>query len=1095
MAISAPQILIPTSTDNFRTTSKSQIVSGTIVSSEANDVRYRYDIIDERTGEIPNYTGEYLQEAITVVKDGDLLDTGAPYPWSFKASVLGAPWTPGNTLCVEFIAMDAETGEISLPTYIKMTLTTIADRILSAPVPTGVLVRRNNQYLEVACAGVSVENYTGDLIGYNFYVSNTPGGGAGGYSLMNSSYVEFPTGTRQISAPIRSVSSEVDGLVVETKVSGLLKGEEFTFRLDKSLLDELVATGLLASSTYDNQSVFYFTVTSIVYEPTLGYLVESPYSTEVSGKFITFAATPSNVPERSREQIISSMIQRILGGKNKDANLIPSSVYRDILDPVSEEFASYYVIQDFYAQTASIKTLAQFDDENGDGVSDPVDTSIKKSRLKSALKMPDSNAVQALIDSFFDKKAANHEITRLKAQPSRGRALLYASDVPPEGLVINDGAVLSTGPGFGTNGSAIRFIVLGTKKIYESNKQNYFNPVEQRYEIEVEIVSYAAGSLGNVPVGAINQIVSGADSRYRVTNVSPTFGGTNRESNLSLANRAQLAIAGLDTGTKTGILLRALSVPGVRSARVVQSGDEDMLRDKDPDTGRHLGGTVDVYVESSILGERQDIIAFSYDGPAGTNAGEKFFVEDANLFRVRTNNSLVTPSTPIFEVVKVVNVTRGAAYDTAGALVGTGSGDSIQLAQNSKNLSIGMATLDVIEVDYRFRGSNTYVLENQPVNAIVSVVGDIDGELPTESYSLVKLEDPLLLGNSTKARDGVAIEFYNGFPSESTRQVTAEAYLFLSTQPIRIVKKGVDVDSLVVSADSEGFYVYQRDVDYTVGKGGLQGYTYLYLQPFSKIRAGSQVYLSYSHSQNLTVTYTVNEALQRVQEALESARNSTADIAVKGCIQNFVDIAIQVIRERGFSEDVVKSKIQTILANHISSLKVGEGINLDDMIKMVKDVPGVRTVHLPIPRMMKQNGSLIQMDYLGFADFVVYNTNANRGVTSYVSLRPVLNYGTVDGGGDVNLFRAVYENERALVTAGSPLDVSTALGRSYILADGRIIVSTTDGTPPQTKEYSATYYTFLEPGEDYAADIKAGVTESLVVGSNSILVDASAETN
>jgi len=1095
MTISAPQILIPTSTENFRTTSKSQILSGTVSSSEANAVGYRYSVINERTGESPNFVGEYLAEAITIVMDGDVEGTGAPYPWSFKASILGIQWVPGQTLCLEFVAVNESTGEMSLPTEARMTLTTIADRVASAPVPTGVLVRRNNQYLEVACAGVTMDNYTGELVGYNFYVSNTPGGGAGGYSLMNSSYVNAPSGTRQLSAPIRSSTSEVDGIIVDTKVSGLLKGEEFTYRLDNTLLRDMVAEGLLSNSTYDDQSVFYFTVTSVVYEPTLGYLVESPYSTEVSGRFITFSATTSNVPERTREQVISSMVQRILGGKNKDANLIPSSVYRDLLDPISEEFANYYIIQDFYAQTASIKTLVQFDDENGDGVSDPVDTSIKKARLRSALRIADANTVQSFIDSFFDKKAANHEISRLKAQPARGRVLFYTSEVPPEGLIINDGAVLSTGPGFGANGSAIQFIVLGTKKIYASNKQNYFNATEQRYEIETEVVSYAAGSLGNVPVGAINQLRSGADSRYRVTNTSPTFGGTNRESNLSLANRTQLAIAGLDIGTKTGYLLKSLSVPGVRSARVVQAGDPDMLRDKDPDTGRHLGGMVDIYVESTIIGERQETVAFNYEGPAGTNAGEKFFVEDANLLRIRTTNSLVTPSTPIFEVVKVVNVSRGATYESRWAIVGTGSGDSIQLAQNSHNLSIGMATMDVIEVDYRFRGSNTYVLENQPVQEIISVVGDIDGELPTEGYSLVKLEDPLMLGNSTKARDGVAIEFFNGFPSESTRSVEAEAYLFLSTKPIRIVKKGVDVDTLVVSADSAGVYVYQRDIDYTIGKGGLQGYTYLYLQPFSKIRAGSEVYLSYRHSQNLTVTYTVNEALQRVQDTLEGIRNGTADVVVKGCIQNYVDIAVQVIRERGFSEDVVKSKIQTILANHISSLKVGQGLNLDDMVKMVKDVPGVRTLHLPVSRMMKQNGSLIQKDYVGFADFVVYNTNANRGVTSYISLRPVLNYGTVDGGGEPNLFRAVYENEKALVTAESPLDVSSALGRSYIQADGRIIISTTDGTPPQTKEYSATYYTFVEPGEDYAADIVAGVTESLIVGSNSILVDASAETN
>jgi hypothetical protein len=910
---------------------------------------------------------------------------------------------------------------------------------------------------------------------------------------MNQSYVYLPSGVRTFSVPLQNSSSSSEGTTVNTIVSATVSDKEYSYKLDGSALGSMVSSGQLANASYDENSTFYFVITSVMYDPTLGQVVESPFSPEVSGRFLTFAAVYTEMPERNRDQVVASLTQRMFGA-NKNVNLMPTSVYKDFLDPISEEFADYYVIQDFYAQTESIRSLVQFDDANGDGVSDPVDTSTKKSRLKVALKISDSTQVQKIIDSFFDKRAANHDIVRMKATPSQGKALMFVSDIPKEGLTVNDGAVVTTGPGFGVNGTPVKFVVLGTRKIYYSERTIFYNTVTQRYELEVDISGFTAGSLGNVPAGAITQVISGADPRFRVTSLSPTYGGTDFESNLSLANRTQLAISGLDTGTRGGYLLKTLGVPGVRSAQVVQANDPLMLRDIDPDTGRHLGGKVDIYVESDIVGEKQDLIAFSYNGPAGANAGETFYVEDASGFLIRTSNPLVTPATPIFELVKVVNVTLGKSYDTAGAVLGLGDGDSIQLAQNTTNLSIGMSAKDVIEVDYRYRGSNVYVLDNQPVESVVSVVGDIDGTLPPESFKLVKLEDPLQLGNSTHAHDGVAITFFNGFPTESTRQVTAEEYVFISTQPIRLAKKGVDTDTIVVSSDTNGIYKYQLDIDFTIGRGGQAGFTYLFLQPYSKIRSGSTVYVSYQHSQNLTVTYTVNDALKQVQTTINGFKHGVADAVIKGCTRNYVDISLQVIREKGYSSSKITSQIQTVLGNYISSLRVGQGVNTDDVINMVKNITGVKTLVLPIQRMMKTNGSFIQKDYIGITNFRVYSVNAGRGVTSFITVNPVLNYGTIDGGGDTNRFRAVYEGEQALITADSPLDVSKAQGRSYILADGRIIVSTTDGTPPQTKEYHATYYTYVAPGSEFAADIATDSTESLIVGSDSIQVDATAET-
>lgn len=1089
MAIASPDILSPNSEGFFRSSTMSAIVAGT-VPSEATKVSYRFKYLNDATNTTPTFEGPFLDAAISFSKFSELEEV--PSPWSFQPNLLGIQLEKGWSLYVEFYAINEGNGDVSFPSTVQIQFTNPVDFISSAPVPTGISVERANTYLRVGCAEVNMDGYDGDFLGYNFYVSLEEGGGTSGYSPLNDEYVTEPLKVKKYDTPLESSEGGSGGLVVKTSTIFRREVPQYTADLNAEALSRLTAAGLLPNQTYDKSTTFYFVATTSVYDPTLDTVVESPYSPEVSSRFITFSAVFNEIPVRNRDQIVVTLMQRIYG-RNRYANQMASSVYKDLLDPISEEFSDYYIIQDFLSSAESIKGLIQFDDENGDGVSDPVETSTKKTRLRLALKLTNADAVQDLIDSYFEKKASNFNVERLEPTHSKGKVIYYAFDIPQEGLSIQDGSLVATGPGFGNSNSPVQYRVVGSRFIPFNSKEAFFNTLEQRYEIEADIIATTFGSLANVKAGAITHSVSGADTRFRVENTSPTTGGTDRENNLSLANRTQLAIAGTDSGTVGGYLLKALSVPGVRSARVEAAGDPLMRRDIDPNTGRHIGGKVDIYVQSEYLGEKQDIIAFSYAGPTGEGNEENFFVEDALNFRIRTNNSNVTSSTPIFELVKVFNVTRGENYDISGAVVGIGDGDTVQLNQNTTNLSIGMATLDVIEVDYRYRGSNIYVLDHQPVERVVSVTGDIDGTLPPESYELVKLEDPLKNGGSTIARDGVAINFFNGYPTESTRNVEGEPHIFLSTKPIKIARKGVDIDSIVVSSDEEGVDIYDKDVDFTIGKGGQADYTYLTLQPFSKIRSGSTVYVSYSHSQNLSIVYTVNEALSQVQREVEKSQHATADVVVKGAVQNEVDISLQVIRRKGYSETETVSNIRTRLGNYVNNLHVGHPLMLDDVISLVKNIEEVKTLVLPVTRMMKKNDSFIPQDYVGFADFRVFTENASKGVTSYLSVDPVLNYGTLDNGGPSNKFRAIYEGGKALVMAESMLEVSGALGRGYILSDGRILVSTTDGAPPQGKEYKVSYYTYVAPESEYASDITVGKIENLVVGSGSITIDASSE--
>lgn len=1090
MSVVSPLILVPTAGLDFITSSSSQIISGTVPYGVTR-VRYKYVVQDEGDGETPVFGATYYDAAISFTIPSDISPQDT-LPWSFDCGVLAQYTAPKKILYLQFFSFDDVAQEISIFTSIAVTFTSIVELPISAPMPTAILVEQSNTALKVSCQEIDPTGYSGSLLGYNFYVSTVAGGGPSGYALMNSYYVTDPDGIRLNTGSLSKQTSMAGDIQVITSTNYVSPIASYAYSLTADVLNRLSTAGLLNLTNADSSTPFYFVVTSVLYDSSLEAVVESPYSPEVYGKFIELSAVYKEIPTRNRDQVSLTLGTR-LTNINKKANILAGSVYRDMIDPISEEFADYYVIQDFIAQTQSIKSLLAFDDADGDGISDPVETSMKKTRLRLALKLSNAQAVQDIIDSYFDKKANNNSLTRRGATNAIGKALIYTNDIPKGGLYINDGATLATAGGEGVNGSPVVFLNKGSHFMSYEEKATFYNTVTKRYELEIDIESQVPGSLNNVAAGTIVQIQAGADPRLKVLNASPASGGTDSENNNSIANRTQLAIAGVDTGTEGGYTLKALGVGGVQSVRVEKAGDPLMLRDIDPSTKEHLGGKIDVYVQGKHLVEWQDVIAFSYSGPAGANAGEQFFIEDAVNFIIFTNNSNVTASTPIFEVIKVYNVTRSKEYDISGAVVGMGSGDTVQLAQNTFNLSIGMATMDVIEVDYRYRGSNVYVLNHQPVYNVSSVVGDVDGQLPAANYSLVKLEDPLLTGNSTIAKDGVAIVFNNGLPSSSTRVITGEAHYFVNTTPIRLAKKGVDVDTVVVSADPNGVITYTVEVDYTIGNGGEKDYTYLYLEPFSKIRSGTLVYVSYTCAQNFKITYSCNDTLNQVQKVMDQMKHAAADVIVKNSLENFVDISLQIIRKKGTAEDSLVNRVRTTLGNYINNLKVGSPLMLDDVISKVKALEGVKTLVLPMKRMMKMNGSFIQADYLGFLNFKVYSQNSAQGVTSYITVNPVLNYGTIDGGGPVNLFRSVYQNGTALVTATSALDVSSSAGRGYILSDGRIVVSTTDGTPPQTKEYTAAYYTYVVAEKEYAGDILVNSMESLSVDSNSITIDASTE--
>ncbi len=556
MTVLAPIIINPSEGVNYFTDRLDHLISGT-VESDVVSVKYKYFVAQDDVT-TPTYS-DYSILGITVMStDNSNVTT---LPWSFRTYKLEESVSVGSRLYLKFYAF-TDTDQ-STETAIKVSF--IAEDVISSSVetPTGVSLERFNTHLRILSEEVIVsEDSTSQVIGYNFYISTEPGGGTSGYKLMNQDTINTVSSVRKDTTVLSEEEKETGGILVNTSISKVNDVNLFSFDFDKSTFTRMVTEGDLPNIVYNEDSRFYFSITAIAYDSLLGQMVESGFSVELEGRFLTFSTNVLPLPRRTRPDILLSITKKVISANNK-INVVSSSVIRDILDPISDEFSRYYVIQDFVFKALSVNSLLAFDDANGDGVSDLVSSSPEKMKLMGALNLSDPFIVQTLIDEQFDKLASNYNISRKSAEKAVGTITFFSSDVPTEGLEVKDGAVVSTPGDINQGVSAVSFTVRGGNTIRYEDRNFFFNEETRRYELTSDIEADVAGEIGNVPSGLVNILNSGASSSFRVENqVSTTF-GTEKETNLELANRIKLALVSIDSGTEGGYAASAVSVKGL----------------------------------------------------------------------------------------------------------------------------------------------------------------------------------------------------------------------------------------------------------------------------------------------------------------------------------------------------------------------------------------------------------------------------------------------------------------------------------------------------------------------------------------------------
>lgn len=1026
-----------------------------------------------------------------------------------------------------------------------------------ATIPSNVSIAQLLSSVQVTVNGVDDTNF----IGINYYASQYAGGGATGYTRINVSTVSSYT-TVEETTDIGSFDSEstvrrnTDGTLYVNPQYAYYTGsqvdenyvdvqDDFTQRIAIPDTAERIRTSVSlvsvatmkqlsfehsrtanvkstpstvfvnAFATLQSSDPLYYVTTAVYYDSVNQIEFESPFSMEVVGHPLTVSTNVGSFPVVSQQQVVRNTIDAIFRS-NPQVKVEPGSYIRDVfIDPFSEEATRLRFIVDFLHRAQSFQSLLQIDDPNNTNTSVPVSQSPYKQALKASFGLTSDADTQAVIDRSFETLAGNLGVYRRPGLSSRGKLLFYTTKRPTQTLPVPVGTIVS--------GGSVNFTVTQGASIPLNQIASYYDPVTGRYQVTVSAQAVNPGANGNVAAGQIKKVVSGVTG-LNVINPADMFGGKDQESNRDLATRALNAIASVDSSTKQGYLQVAADVPGVVQANVVSAGDTLMLRDMNAQ-GEHKGGKVDIWVRGDNNVPVTCTFAFGFD--IATDIHFVVLGDPADLIFQAIDSNL-SSNTPILALLddpsagyEFRNATTGESFDITDYTIL--SYNTIQLSTSVVQPSVTLT--DVVLGCYRRKAGNAFTLPQQPVIAITSVVGTVSGTLTSDAYALYQTASPLLTGRSTQAGDYILITpvLSNGsyVPAGTSISVTGEQHVLIGEYVEYLDSLGVNPLTIVVQ-NQAGTVTYRGPND----PSGISDYTIIYGDETTPVAikrvstgdivSGDTVQVAYEHDENFTVSYTFNNAVSVVQDAVNLKKALTADVLVKNAIPVPLDVSATVVLQRGVDRSAVDSAIRTNISNYLSALQMGEPIRQSDITSLIEGTTGVSYVEIPLTRMVRGSGSLVLQE--GLATSQAGDTLYTSWSTNHISVWLILeelNAATIDGGGTDTTFHGVYQDDILLATVTGNVQVSlqTNTGSSYIIGpDGivingysdddtliaqgyttqeqilarraaitgnRVLVSTSVDDSPAVHTYQVTYTVGVDTG---AKNIDPGEAEYMTVG-------------
>lgn len=966
----------------------------------------------------------------------------------------------------------------------------LAASSLSVDPPSNITVERLDGSVNLSAQGLSDPRVTG----YNFYASTSAGGGALGYTRINVSPVSVPVLQQNVVAlsalTTNNVAANADPLYVRLSLSQedlaqntlqtdldsrveipenvseiqtdvtissveTIQYYQFEHRRSANLSSDPATIPVGLFSSLPANEPLYYVVTAIYFDSATQIEYESYFSPEVVANPIDVRIQTQTLPVVTRQQILQDAVVSIYR-KDRNISFQPGSVLRDtFLDPFSSEAERIRFILDFIYRASSFDTLLAIDDPFNTGISISPSRSTYKQTLAAAFFLANADASQTVINAAFDKLAANVGITRTPGQRAVGEVRFYTSTTPTASLQVQIGTRLSGG---GRSFLTTRFVEIPVAQI-----ASYFNPSTGQYSVRCPIQDENAGSEGNL---GPRQISQGAPYGLSVTNDAALFGGTNGETNAQLAARARAALSAVDTGTQQGYLQLAAGVPGVLEASVVTAGSPLMQRDLDPESGEHVGGKVDVWERGLQVDNLTDTFAFAYVRkrdvqfvPVGVPGSYTFQALDSDL----------SPTNPLAQMLDypslglgLRNATTGLDFDLTNVAIT--SYNTIQLSLDVPQPAVALT--DVVLGDYRYRTGQQFVFTRQPVLTVTSLVGESSGTISPAAYRLVHPNSPLDLGRSTKAGDYLLVtgseDPTENSPSGAILSVLNEQHTIVGEYIEYVNRLGADSLSVVVTnltstVTYNGPYS-SGSPDYTIIEGDQTTPLGIKRTSGSAISDGETVLISYSHDENFTVSYQINQVTSALQNAIDEAKHVTADVLAKSAVPVPVDLKATILLQRGVQQSTADQAIRANLGLLFSTLKLGTALRRSDVIATIDATNGVSYVVVPLVQMARAVQSSVIQDNIEVQQLDdTFRVSSWSNVTNAVwLLKSKLVAPTTTGGGPFGQYRAVFQDDFALVLQETlPNQLGMSAGRSYIIGnDGLVIPGYSDDVTLSAQGYN-----------------------------------------
>jgi uncharacterized phage protein gp47/JayE len=1065
-------------------------------------------------------------------------------------------------------------GTVSKPSRITARLVQDSDLGVSLDEPTGVFLERFNEAIKVTVDGLDAS----EVIGYNFYASTQPGGGAEGYSRINPSLVisgeqiedlttlaeltvDANVATLNDGSPAadplfmvyKATQEDQDDTVLQTDFDQALEIPDNTTRVRSTISVEAVRSLSRYSFVHDRLASFnsptnpaipnaafnaipksdpvYYVVTAVYF--TEGTEYETAFSPELSGSPLELVPNVGTFPAVSRQNIVRDTVLSIFRAQPQ-IDVKPGSVLRDtFIDPFSTEAERQRFIIDFLHRAGSFATLLPIDDPSLSGVSIPVEQSDYKIALKQAFFLESTSSVQQLIDNTFEKLASNYGKTRRSGRRARGSVTIYTRSRPTTSLSFGIGTRVVLG--------GVGYRLTSSVSITSSGAGSFFNPITGRYSATAFVQAEDVGLGSNLAPGQ-NGTVSGAPVGVEVTNDSAISGGLTEESNRDLAARGMNALSSVDSGTLRGYVKNAVDVPGVEQVNVVDAGHPLMQRDRN-ESGRHVGGKVDIWLRGENLSTVTDSFAFSFESKTGVQFEP---VGDPKDLRLRAVDPSLSEDNPIIEMldypefdIELVNETKGATFDLTNTTVVAYNVIQLDTALNDPAI---LGLLDVVKGSYRYRTSNKHTFARQPVRSVGDMTGEVSGELDEDIFDLYQASDPLELGRSTEAGDYVQVtepltDAGDTIPSGTPIEVTGEQHVILDGVEY-VNRLGANPYSVVVT-DETGATTYvgpfaSLTPEYTIITGDSATPLGIQVTSGSPISEGQTLLISYKYDENFTVLYTTNALVSLTESAINPDRHITADVVAKEAVNVPVDLTVTVVLEnanqRRVSVDTVDGAIRTALDRYFGALVLGEPVRQADVLGVIENVSGVAYPVVPLTKMSKGDGALVVREFITTTQssdvFAVDTWNATSGAVNVWLLKNPLEASTIDSGGEETKFRGVFADEdllenkviapningvpmlngsgSAFIIGAQGLEIpgfsdDATLQAAYPFASGaeiiekrreitanRILVSLTKDDTPLDHQYTVTYQV---QGDAGVKNIEPGPTEYLEIGEIDLTFD------